>query len=93
MLGRESTSLDAPLARYWGEIHLAALTLRLHVGGRVDAPVVEETAAPVVEEAPGAESAEALTPATAAPAVEETPAAEPVQEEAPARRRRRAPRD
>ncbi|MEZ4336304.1 MAG: outer membrane protein transport protein [Sandaracinaceae bacterium] len=49
-LGRDSTSLDAALARYSGELHLVGLTLRLVVDPGAGA--AEPTAEPVTEPAP-----------------------------------------
>lgn len=84
-LGREATGPDAPLARYAGDLHVAALTLRLVVPSIVaptPEPVTEAEPEPVV--APTAE-----TPVEEAPIVEPAPEAEPTP---PARTRRRAPR-
>jgi long-chain fatty acid transport protein len=45
-LEREADGDDAPLARYWGELHLVALTLRLAVGGASAAPGARAADAP-----------------------------------------------
>lgn len=61
LLGRESTSDDAPLARYGGEIHVIALTLRLAVETSQQ-PVTEIEAEPRPEPEPGTDAASGLQP-------------------------------
>lgn len=97
MIGRESTSEDAPLARYGGDIHVVAVTLRLAVGGATAAP---PEAPPEAEPEPVTETAEAeagIAPSTETPP-EAAPEAGPElsdpapEEPAPARPSRRGAR-
>lgn len=93
-VGRESTSEDAPLARYWGDLHVVAITARLAVGGREEV-VLEEPAEPEAEpEAPSSDADALGAPIegdAAAPEPEAEPEAVPEPEPepvAPPRRRR-----
>ena len=82
-IGRESTSQDAPLARYWGDLHVVALTARVVVGGESGAEREAEAEAEAATEAET--EAESATEAEAETA---TPTAEPEAEVVPGRGRR-----
>ncbi|WP_169791670.1 OmpP1/FadL family transporter [Sandaracinus amylolyticus] len=99
-VGRESTSQDAPLARYWGDLHVVSFTARLVVDPTPEPPVVEEVVtdvrpadptvadegAPPIDDAPAVEPPAAETPETIAP----PPATEATTEAPAAPRRQRA---
>jgi long-chain fatty acid transport protein len=89
-VGRESTSQDAPLARYWGDLHVVALTARLTVGG-AEPVVLEEPAEPepVVATAAAEDDEPATDDLAEALVAPEPEASTPAQAQPRSRRRAR----